>query len=201
MKAHLLPLLPPHSPLSLSRCMLEHYIISNRLHDMAATTKCIKKKNAPSPVSASQKLKFEFFNVFIGNLFLIKNQRNQTELCDSLGVNLGLFAAFFLRKSCVFISGLRLKKPATCVCFILYIFPVFFLFLTHSVASTRFCRVKFLFSHLQRCFYFWSIKKRMRPPPHTWSLFIYYFYLLFYFIIIICYFLLLLFDGTRCRAH
>lgn len=75
---------------------------------MAATTKCIKKKNAPSPVSASQKLKFEFFNVFIGNLFLIKNQRNQTELCDSLGVNLGLFAAFFLRKSCVFISGLRL---------------------------------------------------------------------------------------------
>lgn len=63
---------------------------------MAATTKCIKKKNAPSPVSASQKLEFEFFNVFIGNLFLIKNQRNPNGALRQFGGKFGAFCSIFL---------------------------------------------------------------------------------------------------------
>lgn len=157
---------------------------------MAATTKCIKKKNAPSPVSASQKLKFEFFNVFIGNLFLIKNQRNPNGALRQFGGKFGAFCSIFLAQKLRFYFWFApLKNP-------LRAFVLFFIFSPFSFSFLHIQSLRLVFVAWNFCFliskdaFISDPLKKECAPPRTHMIFI---HLLFLFIILFYYNYLLFF--------
>lgn len=151
MKAHLLPLLPltlhclsPAVCWSITSSLIGCMIWLQQLS--------VYKRKTQSRLHKSSNLSFfSFYREFIFNK---ESKKSKRSFATVWGYIWGFLQHFSCAKVAFLFLVCALKHPLRAFVLFFIFSPFSFSFLHISVASTRFCRVKFLFSHLQRCFLF-----------------------------------------------